>query len=220
MNFQEIVAHAKESLRQSMKKTLKFIVPLTKPDSEVFDSLIHIEGRYNQIEAEFNKGLINSEEKDIKLNQCRESILNILNQITDGDIKIRRNNEGSNQTDSNNTMLEKLRESIAEIEKLKAENRLLKDQDSKYKLKIIIQCEPEINAKPNSYSCNCIILDDKTGQSIEKEIPLRKEPGGIIATIHDINPSDYIQVKIRYNEKEWESDYFSPQFLTQILRQV
>lgn len=219
MNFQEIINHAKELLRKSMNNSLKFIVPQINPTTTVFDELIQVEGRFNHIEKEFNKGIIDSKERDLRLNQIRNGLLNTLNSLVENDLRIQ--NQVEPQSNNNNeTLLEKLRKSIAENEKLKSENNLLKNKSKRQKLKIIVQCEPEIREKPNNYTCQCVILDDETGESIEKEIPLRKEPGGIVVTIHDINPSDYVQIKIKDEDKEWESEYFSPQFLTQILRLV
>lgn len=220
MNLQEIVSHAKNLLRQSVKPTLNYMLPLINPECEIFDDLIHVEGRYNQIEGEFNRGVISSNEQGLKLNQIRESVLNTINHLKESHIKYLLSDNGENDYNASNKMLEKLREYISEIEKLRAENQILKKSSKKHKLKIIIQCEPEIQDKPNNYTCHCVILDDNTGEYMEKEVPLRKEPGGIIATIHDINPSDYVQIKIKGKENVWESEYFSPQFLTQILRIV
>ncbi|MEM6264718.1 MAG: hypothetical protein AAGI38_19555 [Bacteroidota bacterium] len=220
MTFNEKISRAKELLRSSIEGAIKFIVPLIAPTSTAFDEFIQIEGRFNQIEREFNKGIITTEERGLRLNQIRDGLLSTINALSENDLRIEPIAATPGPDGGTEALLEKLRESIAELEKLKSENLALKSQDKKQRLKIIIQCDPEIDDRPSAYTCQCIILDDETGEEIEKEMPLRKEPGGIVVTIHDINPTDYVQIRIKDASREWESEYFSPQFLTQILKLV
>ncbi|MBK9257151.1 MAG: hypothetical protein IPM42_16870 [Saprospiraceae bacterium] len=220
MDFQEIIKNAKELVTEDMSKALKFIVPQIKPESSSFDELIHIEGRLNHIEREFNKGIISSQEKDLILNQIRKGLIQTINSLLENNLINKEQMLDTPQTLNFQNLLEKLRISIAEIEKLKSENNLYKQHSKRQKLKIIVQCEPEIKENPNNYTCQCMILDDETGISIEKEIPLRREPGGIVVTIHDFNPSDYVQIRINGEKQVWESEYFSPQFFPQILKLI
>ncbi len=201
-----------------MNRCLKFLVPRITPDCGVFDVLIQIEGRFNYVENEFNKGIIDSEDKNLRLNTIRQGLLNTINSLTEADVKLDRIEDRIHQNETTDKLLDKLSEAYSEIEKLKAiENQPKKAQQN---LKIIIRCEPEISGRPDMYTCQCIIYDDQTGKSTEKVIPLRREPGGIVATIHGINSSDYIQIRVKGSEKQWESDYFSPQFLHQTLKIV
>lgn len=217
MSFEEIILNAKRLVSRDIKETLGFIIPLINPNSDKFDDFINIEGRYNYVKGEEIRGTINSEEKNLNYNQIRTSILSLIGQLTKEEIELFK--ETINHNPKERLILEKLRKSIEELEKLKTENAMLKSQViKKPKIKVIVQCEPRMNSHPNDYSCHCVILDDDTGERIEKQIPLQREQGGIIARIYNINPRNLIQLKIEGNEKVWESDYFCPEFYPQTLK--
>lgn len=130
MSFQEKVNHAKLLLKENMLKSLNFIIPQINPKSVFFDELIQIEGRYNHVERDFNKGIIGSQERDIILNQIRKGILNTINALTEVD-SIRMSYDGLNVINENNeALLKKLKESISEIEELKSKNLELKSQSN------------------------------------------------------------------------------------------
>ncbi|RMG71380.1 MAG: hypothetical protein D6722_06945, partial [Bacteroidetes bacterium] len=207
-------------LTTGIRPGLDFIVPYLKPERDAFDELIQVEGRYNHLEKSFSRGVLSSDERDRSLNQIRASLLAIFNSLVAEDLRAAPLAADPSHPQSADPMLEKLRTYIEELEKLRQEHAALQQQNQKHKLKIIIQCEPAIEGRPNQYTCQGIILDDDTGEAKEVDIPLRREPGGLVATIHDLNPRDYVQLRITDTQKEWESDYFSPQFLTQTLRLV
>ena len=220
MTLQAIVTQAKTHLTQGIRPCLTFIVPYLKAERDIFDELIQVEGRYNHLERSYSSGIISSQERDQSLNQIRAGLLAILNGLEAEDLRASPVVSDASTPGSGDPMLDKLRAYTEELEKLRQENALLRQQAPKHKLKIIIQCDPAMDAGPQQYVCQGIILDDDTGEAKEVDIPLRREPGGIVATIHDLNPRDYVQLRIKDTHKEWESDYFSPQFLTQTLRLV
>ncbi|MEL6191185.1 MAG: hypothetical protein AAFR66_04015 [Bacteroidota bacterium] len=218
MTFDDIIAKARQKLGQSLKDTFEFLLPLVQPGKAAFNDLITLEARFNRVNRSFNLGAISSDENNTELNRINLAVAEYIDGLTAESLKIDSSPNTQADSDANlTTMLEKLRESYAEIERLKAENELIKSSHTRKHLKIRVECDPAMEHNLDQYSCSCLISNYDTGEEEERDIPLREEPGGIIATIHNINPSDYIQITIKGGQKQWRTSYFSPLFFPQNL---
>lgn len=217
MTLQETIQHAKDLLRTSIPQTLAFLMGSVRPDREGFDTLISLEGRYRRAETEMRQGTLKQEDWDYQRNQIVASLISLLNSFVPEDIHTSGITISSEQVASQGSLLDRLREAIAEVERLKVDNQTLR-QTTQHRLKIVLDCNPKMEAPLSEYTCYCYIMDYDTGKSTEREVPLLREPGSIVAMIHDIKPSDLIRLRLTHPNQEWESVSFSSQFVPLELR--
>ncbi|MEM6767172.1 MAG: hypothetical protein AAF824_23375 [Bacteroidota bacterium] len=219
MTFDEIISTARQKLSQNLKDTFEFLLPLVLPEKSVFNELIAQEARFNRVNRSFNLGAISSEENSQELNRITLALTDYIDSLLAEHVKTSSGAASPPDPDANLfVMLEKLRESYAQIERLKAENEIIKNSQVRNHLKIRVECDPAMDHNIDQYTCTCLISNYDTGEEEERTITLREEPGGIIATIHNINPSDYIRITISGPQEKWKTPYFSPLFFPQNLK--
>lgn len=219
MTIKEIKRVYIAKIRTDIGQALNFIIPLLSADSQLFKDYINIDGRHNNVNNVFNKGLITNQERTQSLNQIRNSLIEFEKKLSLEDLIVKND---SLKQDSEKSLLKLYRASKSELERLKQENISLKNNTAiqAQKMKIIVKCQPEISDRPNNYECHCIIFDEDSGDEREEKVPLRKEPGGLIVTLHEIKPTDFVQLKIKGKNQEWESEYFSASFQSHTLQSI
>lgn len=218
MTIAEIKKAYITKIRMDIGEALDFIIPLLNTDSQLFKDYINIDGRHNNINDQFNNGILSSQERIQNLNQIRSSMLEFEGRLSAEDLATKNNLLAPG---SEKSLLKLFRESKSEMERLKQENISLKSNTTiqAQRMKIIVKCQPEISNHLNNYECHCIISDD-SGDEREEKVPLRKEPGGLVVTLQEIKPTDFVQLKIKGENQEWESEYFSASFQSHTLQSI
>lgn len=72
-------------LIKDINEVTNALLELTSGNSPLFDNIILVKARFNDLTREDNKGVLNSFEKNIEMNKIRGSILRIINSLNDSE---------------------------------------------------------------------------------------------------------------------------------------